>query len=73
MYYATTLGIPLANGAYRPGIAATDFWEHSVFVLLTPLLLILPLAMFRFYKDQRAPVISNVSAKLGATTLTIRR
>ncbi len=43
MYYATMLGIPLANSAYRPGIDATDFWEHLLFVLLTPLLLILPL------------------------------
>ncbi|MDT4898977.1 MAG: hypothetical protein QOH25_4054 [Acidobacteriota bacterium] len=45
IYYATTLGIPLANGAYRQG---ADFWEHSLFVLLTPLLLILPLATFRW-------------------------
>jgi exosortase K len=66
MYYATMLGIPLANGAYRQG---TDFWEHSLFVLLTPLLLILPLATFRLYRDQRA----SVSAKLGAATRTIRR
>jgi exosortase K len=44
IYYATTLGIPLANGAYRQG---SDFWEHFVFVLLTPLILILPLAAFR--------------------------
>jgi exosortase K len=51
IYYATTLGIPLANGAYRGGIAATDFWQHFVFVLLTPLLLILPLATFRFLRD----------------------
>jgi exosortase K len=64
VYYATMLGIPMANGAYRPGIAATDFWEHSLFVLLTPLLLILPLATFRFCRDQRAAV----SAKLGAMT-----
>jgi exosortase K len=49
IYYTTTLGIPLANGAFRQG---ADFWEHSLFVLLTPLLLILPLAMFRFYKGQ---------------------
>jgi hypothetical protein len=62
VYYATTLGIPLANGAYRPGIAATDFWEHSLFVLLTPLLLILPLATFRFYRDQRAAVSANLGA-----------
>jgi exosortase K len=47
IYYATALGIPLANGAYRQG---TDFWEHSAFVLLTPLLPILVLAMFRFYR-----------------------
>jgi exosortase K len=52
IYYATTLGIPLANGAYKQG---SDFWEHSLFVLLTPLILILPLAIFRFYK---APIIA---------------
>lgn len=63
IYYATTLGIPLANGAYRQG---ADFWEHSVFVILTPLVLILPLATFRFRKDQRVPATSNVSAKLVA-------
>jgi exosortase K len=49
-YYATTLGIPMANGAYRQG---ADFWEHSLFVLLIPLALILPLAAFRFYREQR--------------------
>jgi exosortase K len=40
VYYAFTLGVPLANGAYRQG---TAFWEHSVFVLVLPLLLIVPL------------------------------
>jgi exosortase K len=50
-YYATTLGIPIANGAYRRG---ADFREHSLFVLLTPLVLILLLAAFRFYRDRRA-------------------
>ncbi|HEY2963195.1 MAG TPA: exosortase K [Pyrinomonadaceae bacterium] len=44
IYYATTLGIPLANGSYRHGSA---FWEHSVFVLVLPLLLIALLLMFR--------------------------
>ncbi len=48
VYYATMLGIPLANGAYRRG---SDFWEHSLFVLLIPLLLILPFAVFRFYRQ----------------------
>jgi exosortase K len=47
IYYAVTLAIPLANGGYRMGI---DFWEHAVFVLLTPLLLILPLALFHYLR-----------------------
>jgi exosortase K len=42
VYYATMLGIPLANGGYRGG---AGFWEHSVFVLLIPLLLTLPFAV----------------------------
>jgi exosortase K len=56
IYYATTLGLPLANGAYRQG---ADFWEHALFVLLTPLLLILPLATFCFYR-----VTQTVSLRL---------
>ena len=52
VYYVTTLGIPLANGAYRQG---TDFWEHSLFVLLIPLVLILPIAAFRYSSDGRNP------------------
>lgn len=52
VYYATMLGIPLANGAYRQG---TDFWEHSLFVLLIPLVLILPFAAFRFWRQRRFP------------------
>jgi len=48
VYYATMLVIPLANGAYSRG---TDFWEHSLFVLLIPLLLIFPLAAFRIIRD----------------------
>jgi len=50
VYYATALGIPLANGAYRQG---TYFREHALFVLLIPLLLILPLAVFRFIVSRR--------------------
>lgn len=37
IYYATTLGVPLANGAYRRG---PEFWEHFIFVLLTPVVLV---------------------------------
>lgn len=36
VYYATTLGIPLVNGAYLQA----DFWEHFIFVLLFPVLLL---------------------------------
>ena len=50
LYYATTLGIPVVNRAYRRG---AEFWEHTLFVLLVPLLLILPLAAFSFYRVQR--------------------
>lgn len=46
IYYATTLGIPLAN-AFRQGRASNDFWEHAGFVLLTPTFLLLPLAIAR--------------------------
>jgi exosortase K len=40
-YYAVTLGLPLANGAYRQ----TGFWEHSVFVLLAPMVVILSMGL----------------------------
>jgi exosortase K len=36
VYYATTLGIPLANGAFQQ----REFWEHAIFVLLVPVGLI---------------------------------
>jgi exosortase K len=50
IYYATTLGVPLLNGAYRRG---ADFREHALFVLLTPLILTLPLAALRLYRFHR--------------------
>ncbi len=37
IYYLTTLGIPLANAVYHRGHASGEFWEHALFVLLTPL------------------------------------
>ncbi|HWN11194.1 MAG TPA: exosortase K [Pyrinomonadaceae bacterium] len=48
IYYATTLGIPIVTTAYRSGPAPAEFWEHSVFVLLAPLILFVPLAAFQF-------------------------
>lgn len=44
IYYAIMLGIPMANGAYRKG---TDFWEHSLYVLLIPLPLVLLVTLAR--------------------------
>lgn len=42
IYYATTLGIPLLNGSFRqPG-----FWEHFGFVLVLPLIIVLPFVPF---------------------------
>jgi len=42
IYYATTIGMPLANAVYRREINADTFFEHSTFVLIAPLLLIMP-------------------------------
>lgn len=44
VYWAVTLGVPILGGAHREG---TGFWEHFVFVTITPLILILPLFIFR--------------------------
>ena len=52
IYYGTTLGIPLLNGSFRQA----EFWEHSVFVLLAPLVLIIPLVTVRNLWRRRAPV-----------------
>ena len=38
VYYATTLLLPLMNGAFKQG---TVFWEHSLFVMLVPILVTL--------------------------------
>lgn len=46
IYYITTLGIPVLTGAYRE----PSFVKHSVFVLLTPLTLMLPVTVFVLIK-----------------------
>jgi exosortase/archaeosortase family protein len=43
IYYLTTLGMPLLNGAYDRG---PEFWEHAAFVLLIPLIIVLPILMW---------------------------
>jgi exosortase K len=44
IYYLTTLGMPLMNGAYRRG---GEFYEHAAFVLLIPLVVVLPILMWK--------------------------
>lgn len=63
VYYATTLGIPLANGAYRQG---SDFWEHSLFLLVIPPLMILPLAALHFFRSVRLPLAKDLERSRGA-------
>ena len=49
VYYAMMLGVPFLNNVHR---LDADFWEHSLAILLIPLVLILPLAALRFYRQQ---------------------
>ncbi len=58
IYYLTTLGIPLANTAFRQKLVDGDFREHFVFVLLTPLVLIAPVAAFRYCRSHYLQVTS---------------
>ncbi len=44
IYWVVTLGVPVLNGALSGG---DRFWEHFAFVTLTPVILILPLLIFR--------------------------
>ena len=50
LYWFVTLGIPILNGAYRNG---AGFLEHALFVLLTPAILILPLATIKWLLRRR--------------------
>ena len=47
VYYAMTLGVPLVNGSfYRAG-----FWEHFGFVIVMPLMILLPILLVRFVRQ----------------------
>ncbi|MEQ1763503.1 MAG: exosortase K [Pyrinomonadaceae bacterium] len=63
IYWFTTLGIPVLNGAYRQG---ASFWEHSAFVLLTPMVLVLPLVAIRAIAQHRPSTASRPYAYLGS-------
>ena len=54
VYWLITLGVPLLNGAYSRGI---DLREHLVFVVVTPILIMMPLIAietFRRIRTRRA-------------------
>ena len=55
VYYATTLGIPLLNGSYRQGV---PFFEHSLFVLVLPLILLATYGMLAFFVRTLTPNIA---------------
>jgi exosortase K len=54
VYYAITLVVPLANGGYSRG---SGFWEHSLWVILIPSLLVLTLASIRVLYGNAAEVL----------------
>lgn len=56
VYYAVTLGIPLANGAYMQG---GDFWRHLVFVVFTPIVLIGIVAGVSSVRNERGRMRSH--------------
>jgi hypothetical protein len=55
VYYATTLGIPIANAAIHRSPSASNFIEHSTFVLLTPIIFLVPITMLSLYRDWHSP------------------
>lgn len=65
VYYGMTLGIPVVNGATEQ---SGEFWEHAVFVFVTPILMIAAAAafgrLFRLYR-QRKRIAAAASALPG--------
>ena len=55
VYYAITLGVPLANGSWQ----RTAFWEHFIYVLMLPLLVC---ALYAFLCAFLWLVLSGVAA-----------
>jgi len=53
VYYAVTLGIPLVRGSY----ADPAFWQHAAFVLLIPMILIIPFGIFSFLRSRLIEVV----------------
>jgi exosortase K len=47
IYYVMTLGVPLVNGAFQ----RAGFWEHFGFVVVMPLIIILPILLVKFVRQ----------------------
>ena len=70
IYYATTLGLPIANAAYLQDA----FWQHSLFVLLTPiaviLLILTPVVLRTCYRRRMEPIcLSSLNPQLSTKAL----
>lgn len=50
VYYVVTLGVPLINGSYRQGFT---FFEHSFFVIVLPVLVMLPVVVWKTASERR--------------------
>ena len=62
IYYAITAGIPIVNGSFKQG---APFWEHFGFVLVLPLILVVPLVLTRrLVRSIVATVSKCISAPL---------
>jgi exosortase K len=46
-YYATTIGVPIVNGAFHRSLPTDEFWEYAMFVLVVPVVLLAPLFVLR--------------------------
>ncbi|HEX5604134.1 MAG TPA: exosortase K [Pyrinomonadaceae bacterium] len=59
IYYVMTLGVPLINGAFH----RAGFWEHFGFVLVIPLMIILPILSLRIFHPQITQNLRNLWIK----------
>jgi exosortase K len=48
IYYAMTLGAPLINGSFQ----RAGFWEHFGFVMVMPLIIVLPVLLVRSFSSK---------------------
>jgi len=72
IYYVMTLGVPLVNGAFH----RADFWEHFGFVMVMPLIIVVPILLVRLflttdYTDLRKQIYwrNAMSCKSGTNIL----